>query len=561
MAAFSRAADTLNRPHRRNGHDKTDPSEMRKPAANAAPENAPQEPQEKPAENSADPSPAKRSILKPILLAALLVGIVYGAIVGIRYFRYSAVHVSTDNATISSDITQIAPQVTGTVTQVLVKDNQEVKAGDLLVVLDDATYKANVAQAQANLDAAIAQAQGAGVSVALTSETGGAQVTQAQGVVSQAESGIASAKADVAKASATVYSAKANASGSQANVLNAQAAIDAAVANKQRYRDAVTAAQAQVDTARASVRAAQATVDATQSVYEKNNRDADRYTKLATDGAVSEQTADQARTAARQLFAQVENARQQVAQAQATVAQKQADLNGAKQQLEAADAAIAQARAQLKVARDQAAAASAGITQAQAAQNAAQESVRTAEARRQQALGQLAQAHTLPRQVSVSKSAQVQAQAKIEQMRAALDAARIQLNYTRIYAPVNGRINKKSVEVGALVQPGTPLMAVVQDRDLWVTANFKETQLNKMRIGQPVEIEVDTFSGRTFKGHVDSIAAGTGATFALLPPDNATGNFTKVVQRVPVKIVFEPNQRDLEQLRTGMSVVATVSTK
>ena len=167
-----------------------------------------------------------------------------------------------------------------------------------------------------------------------------------------------------------------------------------------------------------------------------------------------------------------------------------------------------------------------------------------AQARYTQAQGQLHQAHTTPRQVAVSKSNHAQAQAKIDQERAALDSAELLLGYTRIYAPADGQISKKSAEVGALVQAGTPLMALVPQQSVWVVANYKETQLANVKEGQRADIEVDALPGEHFTGKVDSINAATGATFALLPPDNATGNFTKVVQRIPVKIVLDPGQRE-----------------
>jgi membrane fusion protein (multidrug efflux system) len=151
--------------------------------------------------------------------------------------------------------------------------------------------------------------------------------------------------------------------------------------------------------------------------------------------------------------------------------------------------------------------------------------------------------------------------AKIEQARAALEATRIQLDYTRIRAPEAGRVNKKTVEVGALVQPGTPLLSIVPQGNTWVVANFKETQLADIRPGMKVEVEVDGIPNHTFHGRVQGISAATGSTFALLPPDNATGNFTKVVQRVPVKIVLDPGQPDMDRLRAGMSVNAVVQTK
>lgn len=484
---------------------------------------------------------------KPRMLAGLIVAVVVLAIAGVRYWSFASSHVSTDNAAVTSDVVQIAPQVSGTVKQVLVKDNQEVKAGDLLVVLDDATYRAAVAQAQANLDAAVAQGRGAGVSVSLTADTGSAQQLQAGGVLDQAESGIYSAKADVARSEAVVASATATSRSAEANVGTAKAAFDVAVANKQRFSDAVNSAHALLDSAKASVRAAKALSD-------KSAHDLERYTALASQGAISKQRFDEAESAALTAKAQLENA-------QALVVQKEADLSAARQQLGAADASIAQAKAQWSAAREQAEAARTGITSAQAQQKAAQQGVIAAVARRQQAKGQLNQALTSPKQVDVSRSAQAQAAAKIEQARAALEYAKLQLSYTRIYAPSDGRVGEKSVEVGALVQPGTPMMAVVLQHGVWVVANFKETQLAHMRPGESCEIEVDALPGRNFHGQVDSIAAATGSTFALLPADNATGNFVKVVQRIPVKILLDEGQPDLDRLRAGMSVAAVVKTK
>jgi membrane fusion protein (multidrug efflux system) len=131
-----------------------------------------------------------------------------------------------------------------------------------------------------------------------------------------------------------------------------------------------------------------------------------------------------------------------------------------------------------------------------------------------------------------------------------------------IAAPVSGRIGRKSVEVGQRVQPGQPLMAIVEDKP-WVVANFKETQLEKMRPRQPVDVEIDTFSHHPFRGKIDSLAPGSGNEFALLPPDNATGNFTKIVQRIPVKIVLDDDSiRGYEGLISpGMSAVVTVATR
>ena len=153
------------------------------------------------------------------------------------------------------------------------------------------------------------------------------------------------------------------------------------------------------------------------------------------------------------------------------------------------------------------------------------------------------------------------AEAHVQQLRAAVTQAELSVQYATVKAPVRGQVAKKSVNVGQVVQSGQPLLALVQLEDVWVTANFKETQLTGVRPGRRAVIRVDAFGGKDFKGHVDSIAAATGARFSMLPPENATGNYVKVVQRVPVKIVFEPGQDPEHILRPGMSVVPTVYTK
>jgi membrane fusion protein (multidrug efflux system) len=151
-------------------------------------------------------------------------------------------------------------------------------------------------------------------------------------------------------------------------------------------------------------------------------------------------------------------------------------------------------------------------------------------------------------------------EAQIRQREATVKGAELNLGYTKIYAPTDGNITKRTVEIGNQIQAGQPLMAIVplgQD-DVWVTANYKETQLEKVIPGQKVEIKVDTYPGKTFHGRVNSIMAGTGAVFSLFPPENATGNFVKVVQRIPVKIVLESGEDPKHLLRIGMSVQPTI---
>jgi membrane fusion protein (multidrug efflux system) len=158
-------------------------------------------------------------------------------------------------------------------------------------------------------------------------------------------------------------------------------------------------------------------------------------------------------------------------------------------------------------------------------------------------------------QTEASRTAQ---SSTIKQREAAVEAAQLSYSYTKIFAPVEGYVTKKSVEKGNQIQPGQPIMAIVPLNEIYVTANYKETQLGKMKAGQRVEIKVDTYPGKTFKGQVESIMAGTGAVFSLFPAENATGNYVKVVQRIPVRIVFDRNADEGHVLRVGMSVEPTV---
>jgi membrane fusion protein (multidrug efflux system) len=165
-------------------------------------------------------------------------------------------------------------------------------------------------------------------------------------------------------------------------------------------------------------------------------------------------------------------------------------------------------------------------------------------------------AETGPQQVSSTRARAQAALADANQKRAALEQAELNLQYTKIVAPVSGQVNK-TVVVGMNVQPGQELLTVVPLDEVWITANFKETQLRRMKVGQKSEIHADS-SGKTFKGHVDSIAGATGPIFSLLPPENATGNYVKIVQRIPVKIVLDPGENQDHQLRPGMNVVPNV---
>lgn len=201
----------------------------------------------------------------------------------------------------------------------------------------------------------------------------------------------------------------------------------------------------------------------------------------------------------------------------------------------------------------------ASVEAARATESAARQFVQQAQSRLAQANANHQSAETAPQQVSSSQARARAAVADVEQKRALLEQAQLNLGYTKIVAPVSGEVNK-TVVVGMNVSDGQQLLTVVPLDDVWVTANFKETQLRHMRVGQKAEIHVDS-SGRTFKGHVDSIAGATGPLFSLLPPENATGNYVKIVQRIPVKIVLEPGENRNRLLRPGMNVVPDVSLK
>ena len=201
-------------------------------------------------------------------------------------------------------------------------------------------------------------------------------------------------------------------------------------------------------------------------------------------------------------------------------------------------------------------ASTANVAAARANEGAAQQAVQQAHSRLAESEANHRSAETGPQQVSSTRARARAALADVDQKRAALEQAELNLQYTKILAPVSGEVNK-TVVVGLNVQPGQQLLTVVPLDEVWVTANFKETQLRHMRVGQRANVHVDS-SGRTFKGHVDSIAGATGPLFSLLPPENATGNYVKIVQRIPVKIVLEPGENRDRQLRPGMNVVPSV---
>jgi len=404
------------------------------------------------------PKEQANSKLKRLLFAGGVV--VLAAIVGLIVYYHN--RESTDDAQVDGHITPMASKVYGRVAQVLVEDNQAVKAGQVLVKIDSRDYQAALDQAKASLALAESEARSAGVDVPRTREN--------------VASGNSNADAQLL--------------GAVADLARAQATYDAAQTADLAW------AQANIEKSRANAELAKA--------------DLARYLPLMQKGEISKQQYDGAQANADATASALKADQEKLEQARRNVEVAKAERDSAKAKVEQAHAGVAVAQADVK-------------------------------------------------QVSM-KTADAQAKlAKVEQARAALDAAQLNLSYTEITAPVDGVATHKQVETGQIVQPGQGLLVVVPLHDVWVTANFKETQLKKMKAGQKAEVKVDTY-GKTFSGHVDSIAGATGSVLSLLPPENATGNYVKVVQRIPVKIVLDPIPSEKAVLRPGMNVDATVIT-
>jgi membrane fusion protein (multidrug efflux system) len=342
----------------------------------------------------------KRDSLRKTLLTGAALAVLAGAAwYGWNYWTVGQYLVSTDDAYVKADNTTIAPKVSGYLSSVLVGDNEQVKAGQVLARIDNRDY-----------DVALDQA-----------------------------------KADVAAAQA-----------------------------------ALTSKQAQLDVQETVVNAAKATIDVDNAAVMFAAQENKRYTDLAATGFGSVQNAQQAQS--------------RIAGAQATVQRDTANLASAQKQIDLLKAQITQATA------------------------------------------------------AVTRAIAIQHQAELN------------LSYTSIVSPIDGVVGNRTLRVGQYVQAGTQLMSVVPVASAYIVANFKETQLTDVRKGQAVDIDVDMFPGHVVHGHVDSIAPASGQEFALLPPDNATGNFTKVVQRIPVKIVLDGHNANVE-LRPGMSVIPTIETR
>jgi membrane fusion protein (multidrug efflux system) len=419
---------------------------------------------------SDDGSPRRRLILPIAVGLVILAGLGYGAYL----WHYSRTHVSTDDAYVAAHMAPISARIPGTVIEVPVDDNQDVKAGDVLVRLDPKDYEVALAQARAAADAAKADLENARVNIPLTDETTQSLVQQAEASLEAAKDASQVAAHDLEERQGQLKAKRAAEAAAVAAVRLAEADLERARLDRERLRELVDAkmiAQQDFDHADAAFKVAQAAVDV-----------------------------------ARQKVSQ---ASEEVAQAEATVRSQTATVAQTRRRKEEAEAALTNARSQRQ-------------------------------------------------QVKVRQAQADAAQGKLAQALANLRQAELNLAYCTVRAPVGGRVSKKTVEVGQVVQPGQPLLALVDLDNVWIVANFKETALTHVRPGQRALVEVDTYPGTTFKARVDSIQAGSGAVFSLLPPENATGNFVKVVQRVPVKLVFEPGENSRHLLVPGMSVVPTI---
>ncbi len=316
------------------------------------------------------------------------------------------------------------------------------------------------------------------------------------------------------QAKARLATAQANTVESSANVpltnINTRSQVSTSASQLEESQAAVAAAQQAVNAARARLNASNAALAEKQASLVKAEKDLVRFQDLVSKDEISRQEYDSTVAAAQSNRAQVDSAKADIVAAQHVVDQSVAQLNQAK-----AKAATAQIQ------------------------------------RRQSQ-------EVRPKQQAVSQARYKQAQAQVQQAQADVSQAQLNMGYTVLRAPVDGIVSRKNAEPGMHVSPGQQIMALVPLDDVWVVANFKETQLKNMRVGQKVEISVDTYGGRKYRGHIDSIAAASGAKFSLLPPENATGNYVKVVQRIPVKIVLEPGENRDRSLLPGMSVEPTV---
>jgi membrane fusion protein, multidrug efflux system len=338
-----------------------------------------------------------------------------------------------------------------------------------------------------------------------------------------------------------------------------QARVALAEANLAESQAGLAAAEGQVDVLRRSTAAAtaqaQADVQQAEAQVVASRQDADSAAaRLAAAVAGRQQAQSQAQAAQADSDYAAFNDRR--------IADLRAKEEAAEDEAELAHSNAMAAEARLRAANDLVNLSEAQITAAEHGLSAAKSAIAVAQAAVAKQKAAMENTLTGPDQVRVAEARAELARATVKSAQAQVDLAKLDLAYCTITAPAAGVVSRRSVEVGQYLQPGQPLLAVVPLDDTWVVASFKETELTDMRIGQPAVLRVDAYPDHPFEGHIESLAAGTGARFSLLPPENATGNFVKVVQRVPVKVVLKAGERDPQRpLRPGMNVDVTVDTR
>jgi len=400
----------------------------------------------------------KKPVRKRRKLIRWLVAMVILVLLGVGGFllwKHLNTYEDTDDAQVDGHIDAISARIGGHVIEVLVDDEQDVKAGQVLVRIDPKDFEVALAKAEADLADAEAALETSRIDIPITS-------TNTASVLKSATSGRADATAFLRGAERQLNGAKARLDTSRAQVREAEANLAKANDDVRRYKllvDKDELPRQQYDTAVDVAAAAQATMDARKSA---------------------------------------------VAEAEQNIVVAQSVIDQAEQRIKQADASIESAS-------------------------------------------------TAPKQIAVSETRAKSALAQVAQRRAAVEQAKLNLSYCTIVAPANGIVGKKTVELGENVVAGEQLMAVVPLEDVWITANFKETQLSRMKPGQRARFTVDAYD-REYRGTVYQIGGASGSRFSLLPPENATGNYVKVVQRVPVRINLDPGQNDDHRLRPGLSV-------
>jgi membrane fusion protein (multidrug efflux system) len=399
---------------------------------------------------------------------------------GWAWYR-SGAEVSTDDAYVEGTISPVSAKVSGHIVDMLVRDNQAVKANEIMLRVDPRDFEAKRDQARAAVAVAEANVRAARAELPLARDSTRSQVDEVRAALE----------------------------GTRVGVRSSESAVDEA--------------RARLEAKRAAAAASRADVTAAESLQRKTRRDLDRMQALMKNDYVSRREHDDAMAALEAADAALEAARRRLSSFEKEVQQTEAEVASRVLAIEGARQRVAEAR------------------------------------------GTLARAESQQQTVSVKTAELARAEAQLKAAQADLAVTELNLEHCVVRAPIDGVVSKRSVEVGQIVQSGQPLLALVPLNDVWVVANFKETQLTRIRPGQRAEVRVDSHPGVAFTGTVNSISAGTGSRFSLLPPENATGNWVKVVQRVPVKILLDTSEGraagNPQPLRAGMSAVVTVRLK